>query len=245
MAVMFQHAPIGYELSNDDEISDADVNGYALALPSRFRPVSRSPGDPPNHGRVWDENDDSYLREEFRQGLSIPALAKKLGRTTVSISCRLDKLGLDPDNRELTLTKKEPMMQDFQHLIALLQKGYTTVNVRFDTGGPLYTYKVSKTIAATLAKDGLVVVPAQNAFKVVKVVEVHDEPQIDVHKPLALKWVVQKVDTTAYDDQTAREAEAIQKLQVAERAQAQAKALEVLMGSVEDRAALLALIEAR
>lgn len=233
-----------------DEVSDADLNGYELALPSRFRPVKAGTrtvgyGDPPNHGRIWEDEDDRELREDFQQGFTVKEMAKRLGRTTVSITCRLEKLGLDPDNRKLALTKKEPMMQDFQHLIALLQKGYTTIGVRFDNSSQVYTYKAPKSVADALAKDDLVVVPARNTFQVVKVVEVHAEPQIDVHKPLALKWIVQKVDTTAYDDQTAREEEAIQKLQVAERAQAQAKALAVLLESVEDRAAWLALIEAK
>lgn len=228
----------------DPEVLESN-RSFEMSLPSRFRPVARKAGDPPNHGRIWENEDDRELREDFQQGFTVKEMAKRLGRTDISISCRLEKLGLDPDDRKLTLTKKEPMMQDLQHLIALLQKGYTTISVRFDAGGQLYTYKTPKSIADTLAKDDLVVVPTRNIFQVVKVAEVHAEPQIDVHKPLALKWIVQKVDTTAYDDQTAREAEAIQKLQVAERAQAQAKALEVLMGSVEDRAALLALIEAR
>jgi len=87
------------------------------------------------------------------------------------------------------------------------------------------------------------VVPARNEFKLVTVAEVHKTPQIDVKQPLALKWVVQRVDFTAYNDQTDREAEAIEKLQNAERAEAQRKAIETLLGSVENRDEILKLIE--
>lgn len=141
---------------------------------------------------------------------------------------------------------------NFQHLIALLQKGYTTVAVQFfnaDTGdtrsSDRYTYKVPQALADTLKEGDLLVVPARKAFAVVKVVEIHAEPQINVKEPLALKWVVQKVDTAAYEDQTAREAEAVQKIEVAERRKAQEEALQTLLGSPEDREAFLQLISAK
>lgn len=213
--------------------------------------IKPSPGQPRNHGTYWTDEQDAQLENLWwNHTLSLPSIAQKLGRTVVSIESRLRKHGIDPEgsrNRELVTSQpetKDPMMTDFQHLLALLQHGYTTVDVCFpENPGQRYTYKIPSKMAEGLEPKHYLVVPSRNEFKLVQVVEVHPTPRIDVKKPLALKWVVQRVDFTAYNDQTSREAEAIEKLQVAERAAAQKKALEVLLGSVENRDEILKLIQ--
>jgi hypothetical protein len=206
-------------------------------------------GGPPNHGLAWSHEAEQELLDRYFKHYPLTDLASHFGRTLTGITSRLEKLGIDLSdanrNKPAKLNIEEPMMKDFQHLFALLQTGYTTVAVVFDgdqAAFRTYTYKVPKGLADTLVKGDLLVVPARNEFKLVKVHEVHAEPEIDVTKPLALKWIVQKVDMTAYLDQTEREAQAVLKVQKAERAQAQQKALETLLGSVEDREALLQLI---
>lgn len=208
---------------------------------------------PHNHGQPWSEYDDQRLATLWHKGETVSNLMQAFGRTQTSIRSRLERLGFDPDNRpdprhlNVTTNRPEPkdlMMTDFQHLLALLQHGYTTVDVCFpENPGQRYTYKIPSKMAEGLKPKDYLVVPARSDFKLVQVAEVHPTPRIDVKKPLALKWVVQRVDFTAYNDQTSREAEAIEKLQVAERAAAQKKALEVLLGSIENRDEILKLIQ--
>jgi hypothetical protein len=213
--------------------------------------------------KPWTPMEEEKLLREYRNHKPMKDLAQRMGRTMTGVQARLEKLGIDlTKDREAELrrigcktravatnsskpTQQDRMMSDFLHLIALCQTGYTTVNVNFRdnqnrTDAQPYTYKAP--VSMGLAKDDLVVVPAGQTFKIAYVAEVHDEPQIDVAKPLALKWIAQKVDLTAYTEQTQREAEAITKLQVAERRAAQQKALEVLMGSVANKEEFLALL---
>lgn len=205
----------------------------------------------------WTDMEEQKLLREYANHKPISDLAQRMGRTKTGVLARLEKLGIDVEKdrtaelarigyTSLQHTTQGRMMSDFQHLIALCQTGYTTVEVRFldDNGnaqsGQTYTYKVPTNLA--LEKGDILVVPARQSFKLVKVDKIHAEPQIDVTKPLALKWAVQKVDFTGYNDQTQRETDAIAKLQVAERKAAQQQALEVLMGSVGDREEFLRLL---
>lgn len=237
-----------------DEADDSPRYYGACPLPykNHFKPIPHLPF----HGEPWTDAQEKRLEDLWRKRHSLDSLSQYMGRTKVAVIARLEKLGLDPEYayettpvKKTTATKKEPMMQNFQHLIALLQKNYTTVAVRFrdnatgsTSGADSYTYKVP--LSMEVAKGDLLVVPARKFFSVAEVVEVHDAPQIDVKKPLALRWVVQKVDTTAYDDQTAREDQAIKQVEVAERRRAQEEALQTLLGTAEDREAFLALINA-
>jgi hypothetical protein len=230
----------------------------------RFTKVSPIPGALRN-GALWSAKESEQVRSMHRNLYSTAAIAKELGRTELSIQYRLKLLGLEenPIKNELTVNfpkgalvvpsdkpKKVNLMHaNMQHLIALLQKGYTTITVAFfreNSGNSfdskVYTYKVPQAMADILKPGDLVVVPAREAFSVAQVSEIHAEPQIDVSKPLALRWVVQKIDRAAYDDQTAREAEAIKSVEVAQRRQAQEEALATLLGTTEDREAFLKLI---
>ena len=114
------------------------------------------------------------------------------------------------------------------HLITLLQEHYTTVGVAFDRDPAThYTCKVDK--ALDLKEGDLVVVPAGSSFKVGRVARVDAEPDIDIEAPYALKWVVQKVDTTKFDEQVRRETEAMERIKVDQRAKAREAALKELM----------------
>lgn len=67
----------------------------------------------------------------------------------------------------------------------------------------LYTYK-------TLLKDNVqpndtVVVIVGNEMVLVKVVEVHELPQIDLDADFDYKWIVQRIDTAAYDKMQEKE----------------------------------------
>jgi hypothetical protein len=128
------------------------------------------------------------------------------------------------------------------HLIALLQTGYTTVNVTFaaDNSGQSYTYKAPTKMG--VAVGDMPVVPARKAFAIVWVKSVDASPKINVEAPFEYKWVVQKVDMTAYVDQTERERQAAEAIEEAQRLKAQREALQALLGSAIAEPALLALI---
>lgn len=242
----------------DFDDSFEDSRGYRW----QSIPASPVPGAP-NNGKSWTEAEERKLETLWKNHNSLQSCSEKMGRTKVAIEARLVKLGLDPNAQNESLakgrmteyhakSKQGTRYMNMQHLIALLQEGYTTVEVKFfnmDTGNSqgsqAYTYKVPQALADTLNEGDLLVVPARSAFAVVKVHKVHDEPQIDVKNPLALRWVVQKVDTTAYEDQTAREAEAVELVEKADRRQAQEEALQTLLGSGGDREAFLQLINAK
>lgn len=110
-----------------------------------------------------------------------------------------------------------------KHLLALLQEGYTTIEVTFkDTdrrevreGRPWdedpyraqqhaqprapkrYTYK-AKLADKVEVGDSVVVDSTSNGMVVMDVVAVHATPKIDLDAPFTYKWIVQKVDAEGY-----------------------------------------------
>ena len=199
----------------------------------------------PNHGAPWTDALENKLVKLWKSGMPMKEACRVMGRTEVSITSRLAKLGIDhtAPRSAVAIAMQPPKTQgtkmNAQLLIALLQTGYTTVECAFEVGGRFYTYKAP--VSMGLKKGDLIVVPARDKFQVVSVHEVHDSPKIDVSKPFEYKWVAQKVDLSAYEDQTKREQEAIEQIAVAERRKAQEEALKQLVG-VEGREAFMALV---
>lgn len=110
-----------------------------------------------------------------------------------------------------------------RHLISLLQNDYVTVKVVFQrpdyapiTGSTnkRYTYKARLPIA----KDDIAVVEVSSRLAIVKVVEVNDVPQIDVDADYDYKWLVQRIDRTAYDNTVAVEKKFTEAMMAAEKA---------------------------
>jgi len=97
---------------------------------------------------------------------------------------------------------------------ALFQDNMTTIAVSFFTvgfeqiieegksidftsnGDKQYTYKISKD--SDIKEGDYVVVNANNELKVVRVIERHEEPQINYDANIRIKWVVGKVDFAHY-----------------------------------------------
>lgn len=209
---------------------------------------------PAHHGTSWSTNDLNVLRSMFHNLLTVKEMARQLGRTDLAIEMKLSYLGLDLNMRDeaqkffpskhyavLPQTKKERTYVNMNHLITLLQKGYTTCEVSFRDRStePTYTYKVSTKLG--LKVDDQVVVYGKDNMQIAFVRTVHDEPQIDVKAPYAIKWIVCRVERADYDDQVKRETEAVKMLEQAERKQAQEQALEALLGNV-NREELMKLI---
>jgi hypothetical protein len=200
-----------------------------------------------NHGAPWTDALERKLTKLWKSGMPLKEVCRVMGRTEVAISARLHKLGINPYEARSAVAivmqppkpKPQGTKMNAQLLIALLQTNYTTVECTFDKNGQRYTYKAP--LSMGLEAGSLAVVPARDKFQVVTVVEVHDSPRIDVSKPFEYKWVGQKVDLSAYHDQTKREQEAIEQIAVAERRKAQEEALAQLVG-VEGREAFMALV---
>jgi hypothetical protein len=101
-----------------------------------------------------------------------------------------------------------------QHVISLLQANYTTVIVNFlfnRDGTPTkretatkYTYKVSNKVLLE-PDDYCVVIAPSGIPQIVRVVSVDAKPKLDLDADFSYKWIVQKVDMTAYNEQLAAE----------------------------------------
>jgi len=196
---------------------------------------------PAMHGAPWNGALDSLLCNDLcLERKSVEEVAREMHRLPTAIEARAVKLGFgtyDAKNRfhlvgEQPKKAKEKSV-NFNHLITLLQRDYTTVDVVFteNSDGKHYTYKIHNSMLTNVGVDTLVVVPVytNGNFKVAKVVYVHDEPEIDIRAPYALKWVASVVDLTAFNDQVRREEEAVALLKKKERHKAQEAALAELL----------------
>ncbi len=189
-----------------------------------------------NAGKAWTRADDEQLKRVVAHGLQIESIAKGFARTTGAIEARMAALGIGEFNSsQLPAAPTKEKIVNMTHLITLLQKGYTTVQVTFVKNDQeyikSYTYKVDEATAKTLAPGDYVVVPvySESELKVAMVKKVDAEPEIDTAAPYALKWVVQKVDLERFDDQNRREAEAVELLKKGQRRRAQEEALATLL----------------
>ena len=96
-----------------------------------------------------------------------------------------------------------------RHLLSLLQTGFTTIKVKFadnsnhdNRPGKEYTYKIQ---GPCFAGDWVVVDSPANGLVVVRVMSVDEAPRIDLDAEYTYKWVVQRVDVTAYKDRLEKE----------------------------------------
>ncbi len=127
-----------------------------------------------------------------------------------------------------------------KHLLALLQTGYTTIEVVFTDGhldslgsgrtrSKPYTYKAR--LEDDLKVDDVVVVDSPSkGLTTATVVDVHKAPKIDLDAPFTYKWIVQKVDRTRYDETLARESEFMDTMMEVERVHQR----ELLLGKFRD-----------
>lgn len=126
-----------------------------------------------------------------------------------------------------------------RHLYTLLDTTHTTIKVVFGkvartklpvkqpaaapwTGGDKesepesWTYKVRKDMGIQV-DDAVIVDSPSNGLQIVRVVAVHDTPQIDLDAPFEYKWVIQKIDRAEHDAQVAKEHEFNQMMLEVER----------------------------
>jgi hypothetical protein len=200
---------------------------------------------PKNHGKLWTVKDDQVLMRLHNDKFETDEIADSLDRTEASIVSRLELLKQRKTaNTFITSnnTKQIDMDTNLVHLITLLQKNYTTCKVRFEGTNKGYTYKMAKD--SGIEVGDFVVVDANDQLSAGVVLEVHDEAQIDFKAPYAYKWIVQKIDMTAYKEQVRKETEVIAMLKVEQRRQEQEDALNKLLGTNVNREELMRLLNA-
>lgn len=109
------------------------------------------------------------------------------------------------------------------HILSLLQTGFTTVGVTFEVNMDAdsdptlrtrnrnqrvkdYTYKALE--SDNLQVGDLVVVDSPSeGLVIVQVTRVDSKPKIDLDVPFSYKWIVQKIDRTRYDSLLKQEAD--------------------------------------
>lgn len=92
-----------------------------------------------------------------------------------------------------------------QNIASLFIDKCKTIEVVFETGNGerTYTYKTVE----DLEVDDLVIVKVHGKYKITKVAVVHKVPQIDLNSDINYQWIVQKLDTSRYDEMNRKEAE--------------------------------------
>lgn len=102
---------------------------------------------------------------------------------------------------------------------AILNENTTTVEIVFNANREgTYTYRVEKSVAATLKPKDEVVVRNTNGIAAFgTVVEVHDESQIELSSRLNYAWVVAKIDYSGIEAQIEAERQIVQQIRNAER----------------------------
>lgn len=215
--------------------------GYAWGKVQRADPL------PAKHGTRWTHTEEQLLQHCVNRATPWDETARRLGRTVRSCQMKAEELGLFNPNQPTKVVNSKEISVNHMHLITLLQEGYTTCRVSFPEKGTYsrdeektYTYKIPKD--AGIAVGDRVVVYGGKELKVARVTEVHDEPQIDFKAPYALKWVVQRVDLTQYEEHAVREAAALDHLTRVQRKKEQEQLLKELFGDAEGLAALKKMI---
>lgn len=119
-------------------------------------------------------------------------------------------------------------MMNQSHLLSLLQNGFTTIDVVFESNmqdgfgsvkaqSKTYTYKADLKDNIQVG-DKVIVDSPSKGLHVVTVVGVDKTPRIDVSAPFTYKWIVQKVDTARYDEMLKKEEEFLEAMAEVERA---------------------------
>lgn len=119
-------------------------------------------------------------------------------------------------------------MMNQRHLLSLLQNGFTTIHVVFESNmhdgfgsvksqSKTYTYKADLKDNIQVG-DKVIVDSPTKGLHVVTVANVDKTPRIDVSAPFDYKWIVQKVDTTLYNERLKKEEEFLESMEEVERA---------------------------
>lgn len=100
---------------------------------------------------------------------------------------------------------EETSMNKHTHIATLLQTGFYTIGVIFvddknpdESSRKIYTYKVPSKMPLEI--NQFAIVDVNGKLEIVKVKEIHAEPQIDLSAKYPYKWIVQPVQTETYSE---------------------------------------------
>lgn len=127
------------------------------------------------------------------------------------------------------------------HILSLLQTGFTTIGVTFDVemdtrDNPVdrarnrnrrekeYDYKALESDNIQVG-DLVVVDSPHNGLTIVQVTRVDKKPRIDLDAPFPYRWIVQKIDRTHYDEVIKQEEDFKEALVEVERVQQREKVI--------------------
>jgi hypothetical protein len=88
------------------------------------------------------------------------------------------------------------------YITSLFDEGLKTIGVKFGGIGKVYTYKTRDNFALG---DHAVVDTPGNGLQIVEVFRVDEEPELDPDSVIDYKWIVCKVDLSAYHEQNEKD----------------------------------------
>jgi hypothetical protein len=146
---------------------------------------------------------------------------------------------IEPIYEEPKPERKRDMKK--QHMMHLLQTGYTTAAFTYGDGSRAYVFKVRDEDIEALKLSGLALVNSNitasfsetevklqfelNQFKVVRLLEVHEEPQIDDDAAFEYKWIAAVVSLEGFKAQAIKENEFKKNMRIVERETARQQAI--------------------
>ncbi len=115
-----------------------------------------------------------------------------------------------------------------------------TTQSDFEYKGFCYTFKAE--VDSNFAVGDYAVVHAKNELKIVKIVQVHHTPKIDINAHFEYKWVIQKIDFRAFKERHAEQKRIeslLNALEIAERRESLAQRLNQMSVKDENFAKIL------
>lgn len=117
-----------------------------------------------------------------------------------------------------------------KNIAAILRNDARTVHVRFDQNGKLYTYVTHLAI-----KEGdFVIVQVECHLKVVEVIKVDEELEIDPNSDIKYHWIVDRVDLESHQENEAKNAKISKTLGKAYQANLRRSFADTVMASLPD-----------
>ena len=101
-----------------------------------------------------------------------------------------------------------------KHILEAVNDNLRTVGCVFEDYNKVYVYKIDSNVTAKAGDFAVVESDRGGAFgfKIVQIVEVHDEAKIDYGSDINYKWVVQVFNKEAYEARLERERQVLREL---------------------------------
>lgn len=160
---------------------------------------------------------DEFSREKYTMGRVVKSLNPEIRNDRLDALAMIDPIRGTIEQEEILKRARSPFREsphmwklfnttkpteerDMQnHLVELLAKNFYTIGINFEHSSKSYTYKVPFEIK--LEVDDKVIVDSTSGLTIVNVVRVDEDASgIDLSLDVKYKFIVQKLDTTLYDE---------------------------------------------